>query len=57
MVTRATQQKDATQKIRLFQTERCFKKHLKLEKRNMKYEKWKLSNNNIALKESLTPKN
>ena len=30
--TRATQQKDATQKIRLFQTERCFKKHLKLER-------------------------
>lgn len=56
MATRATQQKDATQKIRLFQTERSFKKHLKLEKRNMKYERRK-SSNIIALKESLTPKN
>lgn len=54
MVTRASQQKDATQKIRLFQTERCFKSILTW-KRNMKYEKRKLSNI-IAFKESLTPK-
>ena len=41
MVTRATQQKDATQKIRLFQTERSFKKHLKLER-----ETWNTKNGN-----------